>query len=114
MKLPALILSALLAPVSSTLAASPTDLLTQLEAAVVNDDEKGAQELWRQITPDFDRLSAVDQGRYLVVQGLIQEDILGDINAADQSFNRVISLLGAAPPAQALADAYYERAYIKY
>ena len=50
-----------------------------------------------------------------MVQGLIQEDILRDINSADQSFNRVISLLDASPePTQALADAYYERAYIKY
>jgi two-component system, cell cycle response regulator len=115
MKFPALILSVALAPISSTFAASPTDLLTQMETAVVNDDEKAAQELWRQLAPGFDRLSPVDQGRYLVVQGLIQEDILGDITAADQSFNRVISLLGTAPqPAQALADAYYERAYIKY
>lgn len=96
-------------------AASPTDLLAQLEASLVDGDEKVAQELWRQLTPDLDRLSPVDQGRFLVAQGLIQEDILRDINSADQSFNRVISLLDGMPePPQALADAYYERAYIKY
>jgi diguanylate cyclase (GGDEF)-like protein len=96
-------------------AASPTDLLAQLETAVASEDEKAAQELWQRLAPEFDRFSRVDQGRYLVVQGLIQEDILRDINSADQSFNRVISLLDASPePAQALADAYYERAYIKY
>ncbi|HEV8694370.1 MAG TPA: diguanylate cyclase, partial [Lysobacter sp.] len=96
-------------------AASPTDTLAQLETAVANEDEKAAQDLWQRLAPEFDRLSRVDQGRYLVVQGLIQEDILRDINSADQSFNRVISLLDASlEPAQALADAYYERAYIKY
>ena len=103
------------ATMAASQAASPTDVLVQLEAAVTNEDEKAAQELWKQLAPDFDRLSTVDQGRFLVVQGLIQEDILRDIKSADQSFNRVISLLDAAPePTQALADAYYERAYIKY
>ncbi len=82
---------------------------------MVDEDEKAAQELWKQLAPDFEQLAVVDQGRYLVVQGLIQEDILRDIASAEQSFNRVISLLDASPkPAQALADAYYERAYIKY
>jgi len=96
-------------------AASPADSLAQLETAVANEDEKAARELWQRLAPEFDRLSTADQGRYLVVQGLIQEDILRDVNSADQSFNRVISLLDAAPePTQALADAYYERAYIKY
>ncbi len=96
-------------------AASPADLLAQLETAVVNEDEKAAQELWQRLAPEFDGLSRVDQGRYLVVQGLIQEDILRDIDSAEQSFNRAISLLDASPePPQALADAYYERAYIKY
>ncbi len=104
-----------LLPVAVTRAASPTDTLARLEAAVVNDDEKTAQQLWKQLAPAFDGFSSADQGRYLVVQGLIQEDILRDIDSADQSFNRVISLLDAAPvPTQALADAYYERAYIKY
>lgn len=104
-----------LGPISAAQAASPTDLLAKLETAVADEDEKAAQDLWKQLAPDFDRLSSQDQGRYLVVQGLIQEDILRDINSADQSFNRVISLLDSAPePTQALADAYYERAYIKY
>lgn len=94
---------------------SPTDLLAQLEASVVAEDAEAAQALWKRLTPEFDRLSRVDQGRFLVVQGLIQEDILRDIEGADQSFNRVISLLESSPePTQALADAYYERAYIKY
>jgi two-component system cell cycle response regulator len=95
-------------------AATPTDLLTQMEAAVENDDGDTAQALWKQMTPNFDGLSKADQGRYLVVQGLIQEDVLRDIASADQSFNRVINLLGSEPVAQPLADAYYERAYIKY
>src|SRR5262245_33165561 len=104
-----LLVTALL-PVASVRAESPTDLLAQLEAAVVNEDEKAAQELWKRLAPDFDGLSTVDQGRYLVIQGLIQEDVLHDINSAEQSFNRVISLLDASPePTQALADAYYER-----
>jgi diguanylate cyclase (GGDEF)-like protein len=102
-------------PMATARAASPTDLLVQLETAVANEDEKTAQELWQRLAPEVDRLSIADQGRYLVMQGLIQEDILRDINSADQSFNRVISLLDASPePTQALADAYYERAYIKY
>ncbi len=108
-----LLLTALL-PVTVTRAESPTDLLTQLETAVADEDEKAAQDLWKQLTPHFESLSKVDQGRYLVAQGLIQEDILLDINSADQSFNRVITLLDGAPePSQPLADAYYERAYIK-
>jgi len=96
-------------------AATPAELLTQLETAAANDDGETAQKVWKELSPGFDRLSAADQGRFLVVQGLIQEDILHDINSADQSFNRVITLLDASPePTQALADAYYERAYIKY
>ena len=95
-------------------AASTAELLDQLEQSVVDEDADKAQELWKQLTPEFEGLSKVDQGRYLVVQGLIQEDILRDIKSADQSFNRVIDLLESAPPTQALADAYYERAYIKY
>jgi len=96
-------------------AESPTDLLTQFETALADEDEKVAQELWKRLAPEFDGLSAVDQGRFLVAQGLVQEDILLDINSADQSFNRVITLLDAFPePTQPLADAYYERAYIKY
>ncbi|HEU4781401.1 MAG TPA: diguanylate cyclase [Steroidobacteraceae bacterium] len=114
MKLPRILLLSVFWPVLSQ-AATPTDVLAQMEAAVVNEDADAAQDLWKRLTPEFDRLSKVDQGRYLVVQGLIQEDILRDIQAADQSFNRVISLLGGLPaPHQALADAYYERAYIKY
>jgi diguanylate cyclase (GGDEF)-like protein len=106
-------------PICTTLAAAPattpTHLLAQLETAVVNEDADAAQALWKRLAPDFDRLSTADQARYLVVQGLIQEDILRDINSADQSFNRVIGMLDASPePTQALADAYYERAYIKY
>jgi diguanylate cyclase (GGDEF)-like protein len=96
-------------------AGSPAEMLAQLETAVANEDEKAAQELWQRLAPGVDGLSRADQGRFLVAQGLIQEDILRDINSADQSFNRVISLLDASPePTQALADAYYERAYIKY
>ena len=92
-------------------AESPADLLVRLESAVTNEDEKAAQQLWKQLSPEFESLSTVEQGRYLVVQGLIQEDILRDINSADQSFNRVITLLDGMPePTQALADAYYERA----
>jgi diguanylate cyclase (GGDEF)-like protein len=111
----AILLLMVLGSVVAAQAALPTDMLAQLETAVANEDEKAAQDLWRRLAPEFDRLSRNDQGRYLVVQGLIQEDILRDINSADQSFNRVISLLDASPePTQALADAYYERAYIKY
>jgi diguanylate cyclase (GGDEF)-like protein len=96
-------------------AAPHTDTLAQMEAAVADDDSDTAQKLWKELTPHFERLSTADQARYLVVQGLIQEDVLNDIHSADQSFNRVISLLDGAPtPTQALADAYYERAYIKY
>ena len=95
--------------------ASSTDALAPLEAAIDKEDEKAAQELWKQLAPRFDALSTADQGRYLVAQGLIQEDVLRDIESAEDSFNRAVSLLGAAPvPTQALADAYYERAYIKY
>ena len=101
-------------PFAAARAQSPTELLAQLETAVADEDEKAAQELWKQLAPEFEGLSSVDQGRYLVAQGLIQEDILRDIDSADQSFNRVISLLDASPPTQALADAYYERGYIKY
>ena len=109
------LLLTVLLPLATAQAASPTEMLAQLEKAVVDEDEKAAQDLWKQLTPDFDRLSPADQGRYLVVQGLIQEDVLRDIKSADESFNRVISLLDASPePTQALADAYYERAYIKY
>ena len=109
-----LLLTTLL-PIATAQAATTSELLVQLETAAANDDGDAAQKLWKQLTPDFDRLSPVDQGRYLVVQGLIQEDILRDIDSADQSFNRVIALLDTAPePTQALADAYYERAYIKY
>lgn len=102
-------------PIAAAHAASSTELLDQLEAAVFDEDEKAAVELWQQLTPHFDGLSKADQGRYLVVQGLIQEDIHRDIDSAEKSFDRVISLLDASPrPTQALADAYYERAYIKY
>jgi diguanylate cyclase (GGDEF)-like protein len=109
-----ILLLSLLWPIAAR-AASPAELLAQLETAVASEDEKAAQDLWQKLAPSFDGLSSADQGRFLVAQGLIQEDILRDINSADQSFNRVISLLDASPePTQALADAYYERAYIKY
>jgi diguanylate cyclase (GGDEF)-like protein len=109
-----ILLLSLLWPIAAC-AASPAELLAQLETAVASEDEKAAQDLWQELAPSFDGLSSADQGRFLVAQGLIQEDILRDINSADQSFNRVISLLDASPePTQALADAYYERAYIKY
>ena|GEM_PF-1273824 len=112
---PAVLLLTVLCPLASAQADTPAELLVQLEASVVDEDENAAQELWKRLTPDFDRLSTPEQGRFLVVQGLIQEDILRDINSADQSFNRAITLLDTAPePTQALADAYYERAYIKY
>lgn len=115
MKLPALLLSAVLSPIATAHPASPDDLLVKLEAAVVDEDAKTAQELWKQLAPQVESLSRPDQGRYLVVQGLIQEDILRDIDSAEKSFNRVITLLDDSPqPVQALADAYYERAYIKY
>jgi diguanylate cyclase (GGDEF)-like protein len=115
MKLPAILLMAALGSMAAAQAQSPTALLTLLEKAAADEDEKAAQDLWRRLTPEFERLSREDQGRYLVVQGLIQEDILRDIDSADQSFNRVITLLEGSPnPTQALADAYYERAYIKY
>ena len=114
MKLPSILLLTICCSALAQ-AASPTETLTQAEAAVANDDADTAQKLWKQLSPDFDRLSTADQGRYLVVQGLIQEDVLSDIHSADQSFNRAISLLdGAHAPTQALADAYYERGYIKY
>jgi diguanylate cyclase (GGDEF)-like protein len=109
------VLSALGATRVAAQAGSPTELLRQLEAAVTNDDGKLAQELWQRLTPAFDNFSTADQARFLVVQGLIQEDILHDIDSADRSFNRVIALLESSPlPTQSLADAYYERAYIKY
>jgi len=108
-----LVLASLL-PVDAARAASLTEQLDQAEAAVAN-DAPNAQELWHRLAPDFERLSLVDQGRFLVMQGLIQEDTLRDIKSADESFNRAIGLLDASPqPPQALADAYYERAYIKY
>ncbi len=101
-------------PIDAARAASPAGLLDQAEAAVTN-DAPDAQELWHRLTPDFERLSRADQARFLVLQGLIQEDTLRDIKRADESFNRAITLLDGAPePTQALADAYYERAYIKY
>jgi diguanylate cyclase (GGDEF)-like protein len=104
-----------LGPLATAQGASPNDLLVQLEAAVTHEDEKAAQDLWKQLTPSFDQLTKAEQGRFLVVQGLIQEDVLRDIKSADESFNRVITLLDGDPtPTQALADAYYERAYIKY
>jgi len=115
MKLSRILLLAALWPVFAAQAAAPADMLATLETAVANEDEKAAQDLWQRLAPEFNHLSGDDQGRFLVVQGLIQEDILRDINSADQSFNRAISLLDASPePTQALADAYYERAYIKY
>jgi diguanylate cyclase (GGDEF)-like protein len=96
-------------------ASSTTETLAQMEAAVASDDSDAAQKFWKQLSPEFDRLSTADQARYLVVQGLIQEDVLNDIGNADKSFNRAIALLdSASEPTQALADAYYERAYIKY
>ena len=96
-------------------AGSSAELLAELETAVADEQETAAQELWKQLTPEFSGLSKIDQGRFLVVQGLIQEDILLDIDSADQSFERVIALLDAHPePTQPLADAYYERGYIKY
>ena len=114
MKLPLILLLTIFCSVVAQ-AASPAETLAQMEAAVVNEDAETAQKLWKDLSPHFDRLSTADQGRYLVVQGLIQEDVLGDIGSADQSFNRAISLLDGAPvPTQALADAYYERGYIKY
>ena len=115
MKLPAMLLSAAFWAGAPAHAASTAELLDQLEQSVVDEDADAAQALWKELTPHFDSLSKIDQGRYLVVQGLIQEDILRDIKSADQSFNRVIELLDSAPqPSQPLADAYYERAYIKY
>src|SRR5690349_8190538 len=82
-------------------AATPTELLTQLEAASTNEDADAPQKIWKQLTPDFERLSTGEQARFLVVQGLIQEDILRDIKSADESFNRVISMLDTSPePAQ--------------
>jgi diguanylate cyclase (GGDEF)-like protein len=108
-------LIAALWPPTAAPAGSSGDLLAQLEQAVVDEDEKAAIALWERLTPGFDALSAADQGRYLVVQGLIQEDIRRDIDSAEQSFNRAITLLDAEPqPTQALADAYYERGYIRY
>ena len=114
MKLPRILLLTIFWSVLAQ-AVPPTDTLAQLEAAVGNDDAETAQKLWKELSPNFDGLSTADQGRYLVVQGLIQEDVLGDIRSADESFNRAIRLLDGAPvPTQALADAYYERGYIKY
>ena len=108
MKRPVILLLSILCSIAAARAAAPTQLLAELETTVANEDEKAAQDLWHQLAPEFDRLSTVDQGRFLVAQGLIQEDILRDIASADQSFNRVIGLLDAAQePTQALADAYY-------
>jgi diguanylate cyclase (GGDEF)-like protein len=110
-----IVLLGALAPMTAARAASPGELLAQLEAAVADDDEKTAVDLWQRLAPQSAALPAVEQGRYLVVQGLIEEDIRGDIDSAERSFNRVIDLLHATPqPTQPLADAYYERAYIKY
>jgi two-component system, cell cycle response regulator len=93
-------------------AASTDELLNQLEAT---EDNKAALTLVRQLEPSVSKLSALDQGRYYVRLGLIQEDELLDIDSADRSFNRAVELLEPLPePSQALADAYYERAYIKY
>src|SRR6185295_1161384 len=97
MNFPRILLLTVLGQVAAAQAASPTDTLATLEAAVADEDEKAAQELWQRLAPEFDRLSRDDQARFLVMQGLIQEDILRDINSADQSFNRVISLLDASP-----------------
>ncbi|MEO8064492.1 MAG: GGDEF domain-containing protein [Pseudomonadota bacterium] len=114
MKLTRIVLLSAFWPVLAQ-AVTPTDMLAQMEAAVANEDADTAQALWKRLAPNVDGLSNVDQGRYLVVQGLIQEDILQDIASAEQSFSRVITLLDGSPvPHQALADAYYERAYIKY
>ena len=114
MKLPLILLLTMFCSVLAQ-AAQPTDTLAQMEAAVVNEDAETAQKLWKELSPHFEHLSTADQGRYLVVQGLIQEDVLGDINSAEQSFNHAIELLDGTPvPSQALADAYYERGYIKY
>jgi diguanylate cyclase (GGDEF)-like protein len=102
-------------PATAAHAVSTPETLAQLEAAVDTNDEKTALKLLEQIAPEVDRLSRADQGRYLVMQGIIQEDIQRDINSADRTFNRVIDMLGSLPqPSQPLADAYYERAYIKY
>ena len=87
MKFPLILLLTIFCSVLAQ-AASPAETLAQMEAAVVNEDAETAQKLWKQLTPDFDELSTADQARYLVVQGLIQEDILRDIDSAEQSFNR--------------------------
>jgi two-component system, cell cycle response regulator len=111
----ALILVAGLWPAAALQAAPAPDALAQLESAAAAEDKKTALNLLAQLAPAVARFSKVDQGRYLIAQGLIQEDFQRDINSADRTFNQVIELLGSASaPSQPLADAYYERAYIKY
>jgi len=100
---------------NAVLAASPRDWLDQLEQTDAENNEQKALALVQQIAPQFATLSHIDQGRFLVMQGIVQEDLQHDINSADHSFNRAITLLEALPqPSQPLADAYYERAYVKY
>jgi diguanylate cyclase (GGDEF)-like protein len=104
-------LLALLLLSAPTFAATTEDLLNQLEAT---EDAQVALKLIHQIEP-VSALSVLDQGRYYARLGLVQEDALHDIDAAEVSFNRAITLLEPMDkPIQALADAYYERAYIKY
>lgn len=103
---------ALLLLSTSTLAASSQEQLKLLETT---DDEQQALKLVHELEPAVPGWSILDQGRYQVRLGVVQEDILHDLNSADRSFNRAITMLQSLPtPPQALADAYYERAYVKY
>jgi diguanylate cyclase (GGDEF)-like protein len=103
---------------ANTMAASSRELLDQLAQLEKTDEDNQPQKavtLVQQLAPQLESLSPIDQGRFLVMQGIVQEDIQRDIKSADSSFNRAIRLLEAQPqPSQPLADAYYERAYIKY
>ncbi|MES1191386.1 MAG: GGDEF domain-containing protein [Steroidobacter sp.] len=93
-------------------AASTTALLQQLSA--IEDGQK-ALALANQLQPGVSAWPILDQGRFYIRLGLIQEDKLHEINDAGTSFNHAVALLETLPqPTQALADAYYERAYIKY
>ena len=95
-----------------TFAASTDELLNRLEAT---EDPKAALQLIHELETSVPALSALDQGRFYARLGLVQEDELHDISSADTSFNHAIALLEPLhQPSQALADAYYERAYIKY
>ena len=105
-------LIALLLLATSAYGASREELLSQLETT---EDTEVATRIARQLEPEVPTWSILDQGRFHVRLGLVQEDLFHDLNSADKSFNHAIALLESLhDSSQALADAYYERAYVKY